>query len=154
MPNDNAAILAHPTHFSAGLFIFCCLRQQVRVNWQKFGVQYPFSPDFSAFSCDVGCLVYTGSSFKLPENGFTPRPSSKSDVNSKLVDTTCFPGFTLLQLMHEGTWWEGQRQKKQLRQSILKFDCWKNLQLLFDISWRITHVWYVLMYFLVELSNW
>ena len=145
MPLVNAAIFAHPTHFSVGLlFTFCCLRHKERLNRQKLGVQNPLRPDFSAFSCDVGCLEYTGSSFKLPDNGFTPRPSSKSDIVSKLVETTAFSGLALLQFTQEGTWWEGQRQKRWFRQSILVFGLGKDH---FDFNWNQMNVWLRLICF-------
>ena len=62
--------------------------------------QYPFGVAFAAF----GCLVWIDTSARLPEYRLIPRPSSTSDVSSRLVGLFVFSEFTLLQVVHKGTW--------------------------------------------------
>lgn len=104
-------------YFWEGSLVIFCIRWQLngRTQRQRMVEQYPFGVAFTAF----GCLVWIDTSARLPEYRLIPRPSSTSDVSSRLVGLFVFSEFTLLQVVHKGTWWEGQRQSKCLMQSIL-----------------------------------
>ena len=104
-------------YFWEGSLVIFCIRWQLngRTQRQRMVEQYPFGVAFAAF----GCLVWIDTSARLPEYRLIPRPSSTSDVSSRLVGLFVFSEFTLLQVVHKGTWWEGQRQSKCLMQSIL-----------------------------------